>query len=173
MENIKGERFGKLVVIEPTENRQNCHIIWHCKCDCGNDHFVIGSVLKAGVSTSCGCVRRNRLLKHGGAGTRIYNIWKLMRSRCNNHNRPRFHRWGGRGITIFHEWNDFNIFKKWALESGYSDNLEIDRINNNDSYTPTNCQWITKSKHSRKSHIDTPQGLKNRYRDKLGRLVTS
>ena len=42
--------------------------------------------------------------------------------------------------------NDFQKFKKWALENGYSDDLTIDRINNEEGYSPNNCRWVNKKR---------------------------
>ena len=67
-----------------------------------------------------------------------------MRSRCNNPNRPFYKRYGGRGIKVCFEWSDYSIFREWAINNGYSDNLQIDRIKNDKGYSPDNCQWITR-----------------------------
>ena len=75
--------------------------------------------------------------------TRLYNIWVNMRQRCNNKNYPQFKYWGGKGISVCKEWEDFKTFKKWALDNGYDDNLSIDRINGELGYSPENCRWST------------------------------
>ena len=56
--DIAGQRFGKLVAVRPTEERQQASIVWECKCDCGNTRFVSVNQLRSGHVKSCGCGRR-------------------------------------------------------------------------------------------------------------------
>lgn len=79
---------------------------------------------------------------HGYSGTRVYRIWRSMKSRCYNKNNPRYHRYGGRGITVCDEWlHNPKAFCEWALSHGYEDTLSIDRINNDNGYSPDNCRF--------------------------------
>jgi hypothetical protein len=67
-----------------------------------------------------------------------------MISRCYNPKNKRFADWGGRGITVCGEWrNDRTKFFAWALANGYMADLQIDRVENDEGYSPFNCRWIT------------------------------
>ena len=88
--------------------------------------------------------------KHDGrTKTRIYRIWRAMQQRCNSQNNNNYPRYGGRGIEICSEWNDFYTFRDWSFVSGYKDNLSLDRIDNNGNYNPHNCKWSTCKEQSR------------------------
>ena len=53
-----GQRFGKLVAMEPTEKRSNRSVIWKCQCDCGEQVEVRATMLTSSHTTSCGCAKR-------------------------------------------------------------------------------------------------------------------
>ena len=80
-----------------------------------------------------------------GNNKRLYRIWKGMRTRCNNPNFHAYEYYGGKGITIAGEWDNFITFESWALNNGYKGSLTIDRINGEGDYEPSNCRWITLS----------------------------
>lgn len=80
---------------------------------------------------------------------RLYQIWKNMKSRCNNPNVPAYKNYGGRGISVCEEWELFIPFMKWALSNGYTDDLTLDRKDNNVGYFPDNCRWIPKSEQAK------------------------
>lgn len=56
-DNLLGQRFGKLTVIEKTHERKSNHIVWKCKCDCGNICNKSSDSLHRSLVISCGCNR--------------------------------------------------------------------------------------------------------------------
>lgn len=58
--NIAGNKYGRLTVIEPTNDRASGgDVIWKCLCDCGNYAYATKSELIANRRKSCGCIRSN------------------------------------------------------------------------------------------------------------------
>lgn len=82
-------------------------------------------------------------------GTPIYNTWCHMVRRCNYKKHKKYHRYGGRGISVCSEWMDFEVFKSWAVKSWFP-KATLDRIDNDGNYEPSNCQWLTASENSKK-----------------------
>lgn len=84
--------------------------------------------------------------KHHGLGnTRLYSIWKSMKTRCYNEKCRNFRWYGAKGINVCDDWKTFPHFYEWAKSNGYSDNLTLDRIDSSLGYTPENCRWISLS----------------------------
>lgn len=62
MRDLKGQRFGRLVVCrrEPPKRGARNGVYWICKCDCGRGTKVLSSALLSGLTQSCGCLRREK-----------------------------------------------------------------------------------------------------------------
>lgn len=83
-------------------------------------------------------------IKHNLSTSRIYQIHENIKKRCNNPDNPAYKNYGGRGIEVCDEWQaSFENFYKWAIANGYTDNLTLDRIENDGDYKPSNCRWVT------------------------------
>lgn len=141
--DLTGMEFGNLTVIERTENTKSGATRWLCRCKCGAYRKVNAGNLRNGVSKSCGICSRNGCVRNLSK-TRIHRIWMDMKRRCSNPKRQFYYRYGGRGIQVCREWTEnFLAFYDWAMANGYSDELSIDRINNDGNYEPSNCRWVT------------------------------
>lgn len=66
-----------------------------------------------------------------------------MIARCESQGVQEYKDYGGRGILVCDEWHDYNTFKSWALNNGYTNTLTLDRIDVDGNYTPGNCRWTT------------------------------
>lgn len=147
IKDLTGERYGRLTVLRFLDTAPNGHSRWLCKCDCGQETIVTRSNLLGGKQVSCGCKRREQAgamnHTHGGSNSRLYSIWTNMITRTTNPKGSAYLRYGGRGIKMCPEWrNSFETFREWALANGYTDDLTVDRINNDGDYEPSNCRWV-------------------------------
>ena len=170
--DLTGKIIGRLEVVERAEDyispKGYRSIRWKCKCKCGNIVTVRYSDIKSGRTLSCGCLHKERAIEanfiHGMTNSRLHQIWNNIKDRVFNHNCKQYKDYGGRGISICNEWKDnFTAFRDWAYSNGYQDDLMIDRINNDDSYSPCNCRWVdrlTQNNNTRKNVFLTFSGKK-------------
>lgn len=56
-----GHRFERLVVTGVSSIRRGREVQFECACDCGKSILAVGSHLRGGVKTSCGCLHRERV----------------------------------------------------------------------------------------------------------------
>ena len=143
---LTGQRFGRLVAIEPTDERRNRIIIYCCHCDCGKQCFVRSVDLRNGHTKSCGCLSRELTKKrnttHGMSEASIYKIWRGILARCENPNDPAYKNYGGRGIKVCERWHKFENF--YADVGDPPQGMTLDRRNNDGNYEPENFRWATR-----------------------------
>lgn len=140
--DITGQKYGMLTPVKYLGKSQ-----WLCKCECGNLSVHSSVHLKHGDVKSCGCMtevwREKSRGFHQESKTRLYNIWSSMKQRCYNPKNQGYKWYGARGIKVCDEWMDYLGFRDWALSSGYSDDLTLDRLDSDKEYCPGNCRWAT------------------------------
>ena len=159
------EDLPKPVLIEDlgmvlaTENSKRKRRFGLYKCGfCGAKFTVSTYSINRGDTKSCGCYNKRRVSEthktHGLKSTRLYRIWRAIKTRVLNPKNERYGDYGGRGIKVCDEWkNDFMPFYNWAMSNGYSDELSIDRIDNDGNYEPSNCRWATPTIQNRNQRI--------------------
>lgn len=138
----KWDKYSMLTILKEI-SRTSQFRRFLCKCDCGElKQININNLTR---TKSCWCLPKWQPKTHWLSHTRWYNIWNWINQRCWNKKHEAYHRYWWRWIKC--EWNSIKEFyddmKEW-----YSNELSIDRIDNNWNYSKNNCRWATRKQQS-------------------------
>lgn len=151
--DLTGKRFGLLVVRRFHSSPKSGGSKWVCKCDCGNESVAKSVNLRSGATRSCGCQQGGKThacavpSKTDSSKTRAYRSWVQMRTRCSNPKNRLYRFYGGRGISVCAEWDDFSVFLKDMGERPLG--MTLGRRDNDLGYSKGNCRWESKKSQER------------------------
>ena len=172
-----GDKYGRLTIIREVEKHVypsgDTRRKFLAQCDCGSEpKSYLFNQLTSGKTKSCGCLDKETKTKHGMHKSRAYQCWADMKTRCDNPENKYYDYYGGRGITYCDKWKTFDGF--WEdMKDTYSDDLTLNRRDNDGMYCKENCEWDTKNfqGHMRRKQQDTQfQSIGLAY-DQLGRIT--
>lgn len=123
---------------------------------------------------SCGCksielASLNKTSNHHLSKTKLYDVWAGIIQRCYDEKSPVYKYYGLKGVVLCKEWrHNAPVFVLWALNNGYKEGLQIDRIDNNGNYTPDNCRFVTRKENMRntsrlKLSIEKVREIRQKY----------
>ena len=145
--DMTGQKFGRLTVLELAG--RNNGAVWRVRCECGTEKTVLRCNLVSHSTVSCGCARREAKRhghSRGDGNSPTYRSWAAMLNRVTNPKYAKWHRYGGRGITVCDRWRSFECFLEDMGQR--PPRTSIDRVNNEGNYEPGNCRWATVAQQS-------------------------
>lgn len=170
-----GDVFGRLVVVRLYRERRVAGEGWRylcdLRCECGEIRVSERGNLKSKSfnyeclrcsGNSSGIKRHGHSIPNGGSlEYKCYTRWQAMKRRCYSENDRRYHDYGGRGISVCDRW--LESYENFLDDMGMppDSTYQIDRIDNNGNYEPSNCQWVsrvTNGRNKRNNRIITANG---------------
>lgn len=112
---------------------------WACiECD------ATGVMTQGSLKQSVACC--NEWIERGRDRLRV--VWDDVHNRCFDPRHPAYPRYAGYEVS---GWASYAEFKSWALAQGYryKDGCDLDRIDNNQGYSPQNCRFVSRKTNSR------------------------
>lgn len=150
-EELAGKRFVRILILHRVASDRHGKARFLCRCDCGREFEATALHLRRGDTSSCGCLRNDRVSaanrRHGHTAVRgatpEYRSWSAAKTRCFNPNADNYEHYGGRGITMCADWRD--SFETFLADMGPRPaGTSLDRYPDNaGDYEPGNCRWAT------------------------------
>lgn len=156
-----GAQIFDLTVKEVFKSETTGRYMARCLCKCLTLITVEKSNLSTGNTKQCkSCANSTRSKKHvrhgcsismkysNPDGYNLYTRWQSMKRRCYLETDSHYKNYGGRGISVCDRW--INSFEAFAEDMGNppTKSHQIDRIDNNGNYEPSNCRWVSIKKNS-------------------------
>ena len=160
-QDLTGLPFGYYTAIRQDGCNSKGEPYWLCRCRCGNERRVGVYDLLSGHTKSCGCLSReracDRCTTHGCCYKPWYGVYHGMMRRCG-HSKGASERvlrdYRDRGITVCELWQKSpQDFGDWLLAHGWRKGLQIDRIDNDQGYSPENCRVVTPKENTNNRRI--------------------
>ena len=158
LNDLTGQRFGKLLVTARGPNTNQGRATWLCACDCGNTKTVKAENLTRtrGTTRSCGCTQiesrktngdlAGKLKAHAYSRSNMFaehKTWENIKARCNNPLHVSYHSYGAKGVTVCDRW--LESFKNFADDMGPRPaGYTLERKNSALGYSPENCEWASR-----------------------------
>lgn len=187
MKKFLNYKVGQLVnnfEIISFSHKDNNRAYWNIKCFCGKIFPCYSSSIKK--QKSCGCIKKQIAQENAKKAIKwknrefknLYVLWSNMKRRCLNSTDSHYHRYGGRGISIYIPWiNNFDLFSDYILQSigdKPSKLYTLDRVDNNKNYEPENLKWSTLAEqvqNSTKAKLNLNQVEKIRKSTKTNKIL--
>lgn len=157
-QELIGQKFNRLTITEHLGMTGKKRMII-AKCECGVEREYVYGYIKNGYVKSCGCQRTdsNRSghnTQHGLTKHPLHQVWTSMKDRCNCVTDSAYPNYGGSGVVICEEWNEFQAFYDWAMSNGYKKGLQLDKdklspFQTGIMYSPEFCCFITRKENMR------------------------
>lgn len=102
----------------------------------------------------------------------LYLAYHNIKARCENTKNPSYKHYGARGIKNL--FKNYDEFWNWSIKNGWREGLEIDRIDNDCSYSAYNCRWVDRSVQNQNTRLlqkNNTSGYRGVTKSKNGKWI--